>query len=53
MDAPIEYVIHSVEAELSRQIYHMDSDDQLEQKLYQIVRDLTGFDEYYRHCGYS
>ena len=53
VDAPIEYVIHSVEAELSRQIYHMDSDDQLEQKLYKIVRDLTGFDEYFRHCGYS
>ena len=53
MDAPIEYVIHSVEAALSREIYNIDNDDDLLRKLYRVVRGLNGFDRYFDHCGYS
>ena len=51
-DGPVEYVIHSIEQELSTRISHVTTDAQLCTEVHNIVTGLDGFDAYFVHCGY-
>lgn len=51
-DGPVEYVIHSIEQELSLRIDHITTDAQLYTEVQNIVTGLNGFDAYFVHCGY-
>ena len=51
----MEYVIHTVEAELSNRIHHVSNDQDLYNEVHSIVTGLRGasFDRYFAHCGYT
>ena len=51
-DGPIEFVINTLEQELTNRIYHIMDDNDLYRELHSVVAGMRGFDAYFAHCGY-
>jgi transposase len=52
-DGPIEYVFNRLQHELSLRLHEIRNQRDLERSVYDIVRGITSFENYFTHCGYN
>ena len=52
-DGPIEYVFNTIEQELKMRMHLVTDDNSFRTEVMNIISGLSGFDNYFVHCGYA
>jgi hypothetical protein len=53
IDGPIEYVFNTIQQELTRELYRVNNNADLERIIQRIINRMTDFQRYFLHCGYT